>query len=169
MQAMRKTSESRTAGFREALSECYQRFNALQRDEKRCYGVTMSQCVTLEVLLGEGQMTVRRLAARLGLDTSTVTRVVDVLVRDELLVRRRDEKKDRRRVFVSLTANGRVLAGKLKQCGDDYCDRILSKIAPERRDDVVLALRMLVEAIDDLPAACGQMTTGDDNGLGKAS
>ena len=92
--------------FREILNLAYQRFNALQRGEKRCFGVTMSQCVALETLHREGPMPVRELSQRLGLDTSTVTRLVDVLVRDGMAQRARDEAGDRRRVFVSLSETG---------------------------------------------------------------
>ena len=53
---------STPAKFRETLTRLYQRFNALQRGEKRCFGVTMSQCVTLELLQQEGRKTVRELA-----------------------------------------------------------------------------------------------------------
>lgn len=67
---------SLTREFGETLTYSYQRFNALQRGEKRCFGVTMSQCVTLELLYREGRMTGRELAHGLGLDTSTVSRVV---------------------------------------------------------------------------------------------
>ena len=141
--------------FRETLSLTYRRFNALQRGEKRCFGVTMSQCVTLELLLQQGPMTVRDLAQNLGLDASTVTRVVDVLVRDGLARRVRDEKQDRRRVFVSLTARGRALATKLEHCADDYSERILKRIPAEMREDVIHALRVLIEAIDELPEVCG--------------
>ncbi|MDH3213881.1 MAG: MarR family transcriptional regulator [Myxococcales bacterium] len=140
--------------FRETLSRVYQRFNALQRGEKRCFGVTMSQCVTLELLHQEGPKTVRVLADRLGLETSTLTRVVDVLVRDGLLRRTRDEKRDRRRVFISLTGRGRQLANKLEACADAYCDRILTRIPRGQREDVLHALRVLVEAIDELPESC---------------
>jgi DNA-binding MarR family transcriptional regulator len=140
--------------FRETLTRLYQRFNALQRGEKRCFGVTMSQCVTLELLQQEGAKTVRDLADGLGLDTSTVTRVVDVLVRDGLLRRARDEKRDRRRVFVSLTERGRKLAKQLEACSDAYCERILARIPRDRREDVLHALRVLVDAIDELPASC---------------
>ncbi len=140
--------------FRETLTRLYQRFNALQRGEKRCFGVTMSQCVTLELLQQEGRKTVRELAEGLGLDTSTVTRVVDVLVRDGLLSRTRDELQDRRRVFVSLTVRGRRLAKKLQDCADEYCERILVGIPPGRRDDVLQSLRVLVEAIDEMPEGC---------------
>jgi DNA-binding MarR family transcriptional regulator len=117
--------------FRETLTRLYQRFNALQRGEKRCFGVTMSQCVT-----------------------STVTRVVDVLVRDGLLRRARDEKRDRRRVFVSLTERGHRLAKQLEACSDAYCERILTRIPRDRREDVLHALRVLVDAIDELPGSC---------------
>ena len=141
--------------FRETLSGAYRRFNALQRGEKRCFGVTMSQCVTLELLHHAGRLPVRELAEQLGLDTSTVSRVADVLVRDGLLRRSRDEKGDRRRVFVSLSARGRALATKLESCADAYCERILERIPAGRREDVMQALDILVTAIDDLPSVCG--------------
>jgi len=114
----------------------------------------MSQCLTLEQILDDGRLTVRELAARLGLDTSTVTRVVDVLVRDGLLTRERDERHDRRRVFIDLTASGRALARKLVECADAYCARILAKVPVERRDHVVAALQLIIEAIDDVPSDC---------------
>jgi DNA-binding MarR family transcriptional regulator len=141
--------------FREALNLAYQRFNALQRGEKRCFGVTMSQCVALETLHREGPMPVRELAERMGLDTSTVTRLVDVLVRDGLVRRARDEAGDRRRVFVSLSESGRELVRRLEGCADDYCERILERIPAERHEDVFQALQLLVQAIDDLPSTCG--------------
>ena len=142
------------AAFRRTITRLYQRFNALQRGEKRCFGVTMSQCVTLELLHQEGPKKVRELADGLGLDTSTVTRVVDVLVRDGLLRRTRDEKRDRRSVFVSLTERGRGLAQKLEACADEYCDRILARIPRSRRNDVRNTLQVLLDAIDELPGTC---------------
>ena len=141
--------------FRAALTEAYQRFNALQRGEKRCFGVSMSQCMTLELLHQGDHLMARDLAERLGLDTTTVTRVVDVLVRDGLVRRVRDEKGDRRCILVSLTARGRGLVEKLEGCADAYCQRILTRIPAGKRDDVMRALRLLVRAIDELPAECG--------------
>ena len=110
---------SRPKRFREILTVAYQRFNALERGEKRCFGVSMSQCVALETLRREGPVPVRELSDRIGLDTSTVTRLVDGLVRDGLARRARDEGGDRRRVFVSLTDAGRELAGRLEACADE--------------------------------------------------
>ncbi len=141
--------------FREALGLAYQRINALQRDEKRCFGVSLSRCVTLETLLREGPLPVRELAGRLGLDASTVTRSIDGLVREDLVRRTRDERHDRRRVFVALTPGGRVLAQKLERCADAYSDRILERIPPERREDVLYALGVLVQAVDGLQGLQG--------------
>ena len=139
-----------TQKFRETLGLAYQRVNALQRDEKRCFGVSLSRCVTLETLLQEGPLPVRELASRLGLDASTVTRSIDGLVRGSLVRRTRDERQDRRRVFVALTARGRTLAEKLVHCADAYSDEILERIPRDRREDVLVALGVLVEAVDDL-------------------
>ncbi len=136
--------------FRETLGLAYQRVNALQRDEKRCFGVSLSRCVTLETLLREGPLPVNELASRLGLDASTVTRSIDGLVREALVRRTRDERQDRRRVFIALTARGRSLAQKLEQCADAYSEQILARIPRERREDVLYALGVLVKAVDDL-------------------
>jgi len=106
--------------------------------------------VTLETLLREGPLPVNELASRLGLDASTVTRSIDGLVREALVRRTRDERQDRRRVFIALTARGRTLAQKLEQCADAYSEQILARIPRERREDVLYALGVLVKAVDDL-------------------
>jgi DNA-binding MarR family transcriptional regulator len=141
--------------FREALGLLYRRFNVVQRGEKRCFGVTLSQCMIVEILHQEGRSTVRNLAASLGLDQSTVTRSVDVLVRDGLLKRARDEERDRRRVFVSLSPRGRALARKLEDCADRYCEQILARIPADRREDVLHAIGVVVDALEDCSEVCG--------------
>lgn len=142
-----------TGPFREALTRLSRRFNALQRGEKRCFGVTMPQCLALELLHQEGRQTVRGLADGLGLETSSATRLVDGLARDGLVERRRDDV-DRRRVFLSLTESGRELASRLEGCADEYTERILACIPRERRGDLLAALRLLAEAFEKLPGAC---------------
>jgi DNA-binding MarR family transcriptional regulator len=140
--------------FHELLNRGYQRFNRLQRGEKKCFGVTMPQCMLIEALFARGPMAVRELAEHLGLDDSTVTRLVDVLVRDGVVLRERPATGDRRRVFVMLTAEGKSLGAKLVECADAYCGRILEKIPAAKRGDVVSALSVLVAAMDELPGNC---------------
>lgn len=149
------TTQQQRARFRDTLGRLHRRFNALQRGERRCLGLTMSQCLTLELLSREGPKTVRELAVGLGLDTSTVTRIVDVLVRDRLLSRARDEAGDRRRVYVSLGRRGRGVAGQLEECTDGYTGGILRRIPADRREDVLRALDIVVEALDEC-CRCGE-------------
>ena len=65
--------------FQTALTLVCQRFNALLRGEKRCFGLTGSQCFLIELLQRTGRCSVRELAEGLGLDQSTVTRGVAAL------------------------------------------------------------------------------------------
>ena len=113
--------------------------------------------MTLETLLREGPLPVRELASRLGLDASTVTRSIDGLVREGLARRTRDERRDRRKVFVALTARGRTLARKLERCADAYSDRVLERIPREQREDVLYALGVLAKAVDGLQGSDDRM------------
>jgi DNA-binding MarR family transcriptional regulator len=71
------------------------------------FGITCRQGVMLvNCALGEAQ-TPAELARFQALDLSTVTRMVDRLCKKGLLKRTRD-RKDRRRVLVTLTPEGRV-------------------------------------------------------------
>ncbi|MFQ5513941.1 MAG: MarR family winged helix-turn-helix transcriptional regulator [Myxococcota bacterium] len=149
----RARSETALSEFRETLNAAYRRFNALQRGEKRCFGVTLSQCIALELLDQQGPLPLHELARQLGLDASTMSRIVDVGVREGRLRRERDEV-DRRRVYVSLTARGRALASRLEASADAYCARILERIPADRWADVIHALGILVEALDELPERC---------------
>ncbi len=133
--------------FQKALTLVCQRFNALQRGEKRCFGLTGSQCFLIELLQRAGRSNVRELAQGLGLDQSTVTRGVGVLERDGLVRRTRDGERDRRRVFVSLTRRGRLMAEKLELCTQAFCEEILQRVGPEAREDVSRALRVLLDAM----------------------
>ena len=150
---------ARTGQFREALTRLSRRFNALQRGEKRCFGVTMPQCLALELLHQEGPQTVRGLADGLGLETSSATRLIDGLARDGLVARRRDEE-DRRRVFLSLTERGNELAVRLEGCADEYTERILACIPRGQRRDLLAALRLLADAFEKLPGACTCQSPG---------
>jgi len=111
----------------------------------------MPQCLLIELLFEQGATPTGELAGRLGLDTSTVTRLVDVLVRERVLRRRRNETGDRRRVYVSLTTKGAELGRNLIACADAYCERILEHIPVKKRTEVVSALGLLVEALEQLP------------------
>ena len=121
--------------------------NLLDRDQKGCCGVTMSQCYTIEALAQNGTLSMNELSEQMGVTMSTMTRVVNVLVRDGV-VRRKSNPKDRRQVCVELTAKGSDLALRLKCCAEEYSKQILQQVPREQREEVLKSLKLLTDVTD---------------------
>ncbi len=63
--------------------ELLRKFQMRDRNEITCCGVSVSQCYTLDLLAGDGEMSMVQLARKMFLDKSTMTRVVDGLIERE--------------------------------------------------------------------------------------
>lgn len=74
----------------------------------RALGLTYPQYIALTVLWEDDEQTVGAMSKRLGIDTSTLTPLLKRLEAAGHIERRRG-KEDERRVFVTLTDNGRAL------------------------------------------------------------
>ena len=102
-----------------ALTDFVRQYQFRNRNEICCYGITVSQCYLLDALATRGPLSMQELADHLRLKISTVTRLVDGLVKKKL-VRRQKDSGDRRIV----RAAGRTASGfcRLKTrahaCGD---------------------------------------------------
>jgi len=70
--------------------------------------LSTSQLLVMEILAADGQLSIGRIAGRVGLAQATVTVIVDRLAERELVVRRRSDA-DRRLVVVNLTKQGSEL------------------------------------------------------------
>lgn len=134
-------------GFAGLIGRVVQSLNVLDRDQKVCCGITVSQCYTVEALARRGPMSINELSQEVGVATSTMSRVVDVLVRDGVLSRTGNQG-DRRRVRVSLTAKGRGLGSELMRCLDEYSREVLSRIPSGQRKRVVSSLAVLADALE---------------------
>lgn len=121
-------------------------FQLLDREEKSRFGVTMTQSYTLQSIQFSEKMTMNQLSERMGLATSTMTRIVDNLVRDGYIERIRDEA-DRRLVFVTLTPDGGKLAEELGQCTRGCFTNIVDNISREERNSVLEGIRVFLEAL----------------------
>ena len=97
----------------EVLSRLTLAFLQLERSGKCCHGLTLSQCHTLGLLSKEGNLTMNGLSKQMGLAKSTMTRVVDNMVR-EGWIERTKPSGDNRRVSVRLTRRGKELAAKME-------------------------------------------------------
>lgn len=142
------------ASFRETVQTIYRRLGFLQRDQICCEGVTVSQCYAMQVLRREGELLPGELAERLGIDASSATRAVDVLVRNGYVERIRPETGDRRRVILRLTRKGEGLTVRLIDAGDAFFERVLSSFPGKERDAVVATLERLADAINMTEGCC---------------
>jgi DNA-binding MarR family transcriptional regulator len=142
-----KPESSEYGEFSGLIGHLIRSLSLLERDQKICCGTTMSQCYTIETLAQKGTLSMNELAQHMGVTISTMTRVVDVLVRDGV-VSRGSNPKDRRQVRIGLTDKGNDLARQLEGCSDEYSKQILNQVPPEHRGGVLKSLRLIADAID---------------------
>lgn len=108
--------------------------------------VSVAEAHTLIELSGEQILSQNELAARLGLEKSTVSRLVRKMGdRDWIKPIRSDA--DRRIVELSLTRAGQQIAKKLAIARQQKFEHILSNIPEDQQAGVLDALKTLVEAM----------------------
>lgn len=98
--------------------------------------ITLPQYRMLAVLDTADRQNVRDLAARLGVDRSTATRMCDRLV-NAGLINRTGDPADRRAVVISLTAAGREVVAAVTQARRDRVAALLRPLSPARREQLV--------------------------------
>jgi DNA-binding MarR family transcriptional regulator len=100
--------EEDTEQLHRALTELVRVYQFRDRDRICCYDVSVTQCYALEAVVQEQPLTLNQLAARLYLDKSTASRVVDALEKKGY-VERQASPEDRRALHLVATAAGRDL------------------------------------------------------------
>jgi len=145
--------QSNEEKFSRLVGELFRKLNLLNRDQKVCYGITLSQCCAIETLEQRGLLSMNELSQCQGVTLSTMTRVVDVLVRDGV-VRRESSPGDRRKVCIELTEEGKNLAQKLKKCTEAYTKEILDEIPVNKQGQVVESVELLIKAIESINPRC---------------
>ncbi len=101
----KETFDEQVLRFHNEIVELIKKYQFRDRNEIVCCGVSVSQCYALETLYREGSLTMNHLAKKLHLSVSTVTRVVEHLVKKQL-VRREKDPHDRRFHSIRLTEKG---------------------------------------------------------------
>jgi len=120
-------------------------FGVFEREAVCCGTVTVPQCVALQALL-DGDHDVGALAEHMGVSTSAMTRLVDGLEKRGWVQRVRGED-DRRRVDLSLTADGRTEAERLRGATERGVAAVLAQVPAGKRAQVVESLRLLRDAL----------------------
>lgn len=128
-------------------------FQLFERDKIKVHGFTTSQCYALLELKKAGSLTMNELSERMNLNTSTMTRIMDNLVRDQYVIRDRDEA-DRRVVVVSLTDKGNGVTEKLSETVTDYYRQIIANIPEGHIEETLRAVEVLLRAFEKANPNC---------------
>lgn len=128
-------------------------FQLFERDQIKTHGFTTSQCYTMLELYKSGSLTMNELSEKMNLNSSTMTRILDNLVRDKYISRDRD-KPDRRIVLVSLTDSGKEAAKNLDITVKEYYKKIIANIPEGQVDDILKSVNTLQKAFEKANPNC---------------
>ena len=128
-------------------------FQLIERDQIKTFGVTTTQCYCLLELLKVERLTMNEISHKMNLDTSTMTRVIDKLVRDQLISRVRHEE-DRRVVVLELTEKGKSVALQLNESIRKYYKNIIQNLPEGQVDHVLNSVFLLLNAFDKANPNC---------------
>ena len=105
----------------------------IQRPEKLFdIGISMSEMDVLQYLFSKPKPSMSEMGKDLYIDLSTLTRIVDKLVKKNLVVREPD-LEDRRVIRVTISAEGREIGEKFKQKGKEKAKSVLRQMTLEER------------------------------------
>lgn len=153
-----------------AVSGLVRIYQVRDRDRICCHDISVTQCHALEVLVAQGPMRSQALAEALRLEKSTVTRVVDALVRKGY-VERLAAPDDARALALRATPSGRAL---FKRIHDELVAQqmaLLRDLGPELRAGAADIVRRLARAAEArfLPGQCAPAACGPGDGAGGCS
>ena len=113
--------------------------------ETACCGVTLAQCHAL-LELSFSELSLSGLAAAVDLDTSTLSRTVDALVRAGL-VERTQGFADRRSVRLVLSAAGRAKVAAIDEMCNRYYTELFEQLGEKDQRCVIRAVSLLAHTM----------------------
>jgi DNA-binding MarR family transcriptional regulator len=122
------------------------------------FELSVAQMATLMLLDAEGGGTVGGLAADLGRSLSATSRLIDQLVRRELVSRHEDDR-DRRVKRITLTPRGSELIGLVQRQRSEAQRVVMEALSASERAEVMRGMALLAEAADRRRAAATPTTT----------
>lgn len=96
--------------------------------------LTLPQILLISCIPDDG-IDMTSMAQQLGVDNSTLTRLVDVLIKRDWTVKTKD-KYDRRITILGLTNKGQEIQEQIEERIDFFGDTVYASIAIEDRDEV---------------------------------
>ena len=134
--------------FRARLREIERAVWVQTKSEALCCGVTLAQCHAILEIGAAGELNLKDLAARLGLDNSTLSRTIESLVQDGL-AERTPSRKDRRASVIRLNKKGRAAQDRINQTWNRICLDMFQSVPREKHDQLIESVSILAELLTD--------------------
>ena len=106
--------------------------------------ISVAQWVVLRALYDNSGVTLNEAAAQVGVDKSSLSRMVERLVQRKLVDRA--EGDDRRSVGLALTPAGKKLVPQLAQLADENDVAFFNSLAPRQRAEFLATIKHLLTA-----------------------
>lgn len=132
--------------LREMMRLLVRKLGFLERGEASCCKITLSQCHAIVEIGRAGKLSLIDLADHLTLDKSTVSRSVDNLVNQGLMIRETDPE-DRRFIVLRLTEQGENIYREVEQRMEGYFLEIIAMIPTDKREQVIESIHYLNDAM----------------------
>jgi DNA-binding MarR family transcriptional regulator len=118
----------------------------LDKEIETTFGLTSARVFTLLAFNSREIMKMRELSEALSLTSSTMTRMIDNLVK-EGLVERGHEPRDRRLVIVKLTNEGKRLTDNIKVYKEKYFKSVMENVESDGKE-MASSLKTLIDAFE---------------------
>ena len=139
--------------LREGTRLLLRKLGIFERDEALCCGVTYAQCHAVVEVGRKETLSLNELAELLNLDKSTVSKTVDQLVKNGIMLREPGQK-DRRYVTLTLTTEGYELFQSIEKRMEAYFTEILDSIPENKREQVIEGVQILSDAMQKTECWC---------------
>ena len=145
---MRQTDQKHASQLADITALLFTNCQSKELQHAENYRLSIMQFRCLRILHSFKTLTVNQLANEMHLTSGRITRIVDGLVKKELVQRNTDEH-DRRYFHLALTPEGRKLTSKMI---DDYHNihkEIIANVPEDSREMLIEMLSILNTAVED--------------------
>jgi DNA-binding MarR family transcriptional regulator len=139
--------------FREKLRQLERQLGWILKNDVQCCGISMAQCHTLIEIGKRDRISNVELADILGLDTSTLSRTIDNMVKAGL-VNRLLNPEDRRYVSITLSEQGKKTYDFIEESNNNFIDMLFTRIPAEKHSQVIESFQLLVDAVQECSQVC---------------
>ncbi|MDW7651648.1 MAG: MarR family transcriptional regulator [Bacillota bacterium] len=154
-----KETEVFTTAFQEIFPKLMHYLETEEIRELTGLGITPGQINALLILYMHDDLTMGALSTEIYLAESAATRLVDRLVKINL-VKRKGDDKDRRVVRVYLTSYGRQLASLVFERRSKRFRNLSERLSPEEREMLIKSVKAVLRVFEELETEADKNSNG---------